>query len=312
MKSIYALHLFREYLKHKNYSENTLIRYEREVRDFLLWSGKEDVREMSKQDILNYRKYISECGRFAVSSQRGIMLCLGVFFKFMLRNESILVNPFEGLELGMKKRQGKRESVAVEKLNKFLDGMGGVGYLDLRDRAVFELMYGTGLRVGETARLNLTDIDFNVGKLFVNQGKGKKDRIVPVGEKAIGALKRYIEKGRSYLKKIEDREALFLTIQGVRLKVGNIEHALKKRFKKQFGEAKICPHMLRHSFATHMLEAGAGIKHIKDILGHSSIQTTAIYTHFNVKSMRKILKMYHPRENELYEEFKAEEYREIP
>lgn len=308
MKSVYALYLFREYLKNRNYSVNTLTRYEREVKGFLVWCEKSDIREVVKEDIYAYRKETARSGRYKVSTQRGIMLSLCMFFRFLLKNDYVLSDPLGGLELAMKKRQTKRESVDKEKLCEFLDGIDGVTFLDLRDRAVFELLYGTGMRVGEAVKLDVTDVDVNSGKLFVSQGKGRKDRVVPVGERALETLKRYVEKGRSYLTSITDTQALFLTTHGQRVKVCNIERALKNRYGRVYPDEKICPHMLRHSFATHMLEAGAGIKQIKDILGHSSIQTTSLYTHFNVESMRKIVKMRHPRENELYEEADVEEY----
>jgi len=306
MKSNYAIILFKEYLSNKNYSKNTIDRYKREVRDFILFTKKEDVRDMTKEDILNYRKEIYACGKYAKTSQNGIILSLSVFFKYLSRHEYILINPFDNLDLGMKKVETKRESIPEDKLKEFLDGINGNSYLDLRDRAIFELIYGSGLRVGEATNLNITDIDLNTGKIFIHDGKGKKDRVVPVGENTLLHIKKYIENARDYLSKIIDVDVLFLSINGRKLHVESIEYSLNKRFKNMFPDTKICPHMLRHSFATHMLEAGAGIKHIKDILGHSSIETTVIYTHFNINSMRKILKMYHPRENELYEEIKED------
>ena len=312
MKSNHALHLFTESLKNKNYSANTYGRYHREVRDFLLYLKTDDVREACKADILNYRKEINKSGKYGINSQRGIIFSISLFFRFLSRNEYILVNPFDNIDLSMKKTESKRESITEEKLSKFLDGISGNNYNDLRDRALFELLYGSGLRVGETCSLNMTDIDFHSGKIFIHEGKGRKDRIVPLGANTSGFLKNYVEKGRGYLKRIIDTEALFLTYNGIRIKVSTVENSLKKRFRKVFGDnEKICPHMLRHSFATHMLEAGAGIKHIKDILGHASIQTTIAYTHFNVASMKKLLKMYHPRENELYEEFDIEELKKL-
>lgn len=307
MKNNHALHLFTQYLKNKNFSKNTFSKYTREVRDFLIFIQKDDVREISKEDILSYRKNIYSCARYAKSTQRGIILSLLSFFKYLSKNEYILINPFDTLDLRMKKVETKRESISEAKLKKFLDGINGNNYLDLRDRAIFELIYGSGLRVGEVRHLNTTDIDLNAGKIFIEEGKGKKDRIVPIGKNTLSYIKKYIKNARCYLDKIIDSEALFLSINGKRMCVETIEYSLKKRFKKSFPGEKICPHMLRHSFATHMLEAGATIKHIKDILGHSSIQTTVAYTHFNVKSMKKILKMYHPRENELYEEVDEKE-----
>ena len=191
-------------------------------------------------------------------------------------------------------------------MNKFLDSLNGNDILEIRDRALFELIYGTGLRVGEVSRLDITDIDLNVGKALVRQGKWNKERIVPLGNNVIKYIKIYLEKARSdflkIVKRSDVREALFLTLKGNRMSVTGIEYTLKKRFNKLGLDVKICPHILRHSFATHMLENGASLKHVKDILGHNSMQTTVIYTPFNVKSLKRILKMYHPRENQLYEE----------
>jgi site-specific recombinase XerD len=123
--------------------------------------------------------------------------------------------------------------------------------------------------------MKMTDVNFQAGKIFIQEGKGRKDRIIPMGR---------------------------------RMSNKSINTALQKRAYRIFPDLKILAHQLRHSFATHILEAGAGIKQVKDILGHSCIESTVIYTHFNSVSMRKILKMYHPRENELYEEFDEEAY----
>jgi site-specific recombinase XerD len=306
MKSNNAIMMFKEFLVNRNFSEYTIKRYVREVRYFLLFIKKEDVKDLTKEDVFNYRKEIHRCGRYDSGSQRGIILSLSRFFKYLSRYEFILVDPFDSLDLKMAKRTTKRESVPEEDLKQFLDNIDGNSYLDLKDRAVFELLYGSGLRIGEACKLNMTDIDFQEGKAFIREGKGKKDRIVPIGKNTLNCIKAYIRKGRDYLKKIYDNDSLFLTYQGRRITPTNVEYVLKKRFKKMFGDKKICPHMLRHSFATHMLEAGAGIKQVKDILGHSSMQSTVTYTHFNTTSMKRIMKMYHPRENELYEEVKKE------
>jgi site-specific recombinase XerD len=308
MKTNIALELFTEYLVNRNFSDNTVKKYYCIVRDFFLFCMKKDVRNIGKDDIVTYQKEIHQCGRYSKNTQSGIMHTLNHFFRFLTRHEAILINPFDSIDIQIIKREFKRDGIAKDKLCRILDSIESNKYLDLRDRAMFELMYGCGLRVGETSRLKMTDVDFQTGKVYIYKGKGKKDRVVPVGKNALRILKRYIEYGRSYLSDVIDREILFLSCTGRRLKIESINCALKKRAKKHYPDMKIYSHMLRHSFATHMLEAGAGIKQIKDILGHNSIETTVYYTHFNAKSMKKILKMYHPRENELYKEFERKKY----
>mgnify|MGYP000678171646 CR=1 FL=1 len=218
------------------------------------------------------------------------------------------MNPCDFLDLETIRANTKRSTVEQKTISEILDSINSMKFLDLRDRSMFEMMYGIGLRVGEIVKLAVTDVDMREGKIFIRQAKGRKDRIVPIGKNALSLLKKYIEYGRNYLEKITDREILFLSGKGKRITVNDVAKALKKRAKTLYPDLRIYPHMLRHSFATHMLEAGAGIKHIKDILGHNSIETTVIYTHFNSQSLKKILKMFHPRENELYEEFPTEKY----
>ena len=142
--------------------------------------------------------------------------------------------------------------------------------------------------------------------------KGERTELFPWEAAPWNTLNLYIQKARpQFLKMVKNKEkssALFLTHRGNRLNEESISHNLKKRFKDQGIDMNITPHMIRHSFATHMLDHGAEIKAIKDILGHASIETTTIYTHFTVKSMKKLLRMYHPRENELFEEFDLAEW----
>ena len=314
-------HIFIEYLKNKNYSEQTLTQYSYNIRHFFEWlyddANKEDARDATGNDILSYRKYIENVevkskrcinNRYSRSTKRGFIKSLNVLFRFLSRNEYILSNPFDGLDLKMQRQYKERECFLEEEINKFLDSIECKDQIDVRDKALCELMYGTGLRVSEINKLNVTDIDLNLGKAVVKEAKGRKDRVVPLGNNVIYRLNIYLKKSRKYfLQNVKDksiRESLFFTSKGNRINAPVIRIMLKKRFNKinNDKEKKISPHILRHTFATHMLEHGAGIKHVKDILGHNSIQTTVVYTHFNVKSLKRILKMFHPRENQLYEE----------
>lgn len=311
-------YIFKKYLVSKSFKENTVKRYMREMKDFFNWlldkNSKNDLRDIVKQDILEYRKHIfvekkkgKDELRYKLCTQRGIMTTLFLVFRYFFRNEYILINPFDGLDLRMVKTYKTMESISEEDINLFLDSINEDSVLGLRDRAMFELMYGTGLRVGEVVKLDITDMDLNAGKLFIRQGKGGKDRIVPLGNNVLKHLKNYIKYGRPVLLDIvKDNTvslSLFLSLKGNRVNVAGIEYNLKKRFKEAGIRRKVSPHILRHTFATHMLEHGARIEDVKDILGHKSIQTTVIYTHFSVTGLKRILKMRHPRENELFHDF---------
>jgi site-specific recombinase XerD len=314
-------YLFGQYLAGRSCSPNTIARYLREVRDFLLWAGsrrgKEDLREIGKEDLIAYGREIAAARkqgkpRYSPCTRRGIMSTLFTLFRYCTRNEYILSNPFDGLDLRIMRTYRARDSIPEGRMHRFLDGIRGGGVVALRDRALFELMYGTGMRVSEAAGLDVTDVDMNAGKAFIRQGKGKKDRVVPLGESVLEPLRRYLSKARPLLlRKVTDPhqagQALFLTLKGRRISVANIEWELKKYFRELGSGARVYPHLLRHSFATHMLEHGARLKEVKEILGHASLQTTVAYTHFSAAGLKRILKRYHPRENDLYEECRLTE-----
>jgi site-specific recombinase XerD len=312
-------------LKNKNYSPETISHYSNDLKYFFKWFVKNDIREVTRSDIFTYIKYLKNVivtdkrckdNHFSKPTQMCKVKAVKMLFKYLLRHEYILVNPFDSIDLKVKKRYKLRKSIDINVMNRFLDSIDKDDVLSIRNRALYELMYGTGLRVGEIVKLDVTDIDLNLGKALVREGKGKKDRIIPLGNNVINKLKIYLKKSRKYfLKRIRDtntRNALFLSLEKRRLSIPSVRLILKKYFKKlNISDVSISPHVVRHSFATHMLEGGAGIKYVKDILGHTSVQTTVIYTHFSVKSLKRIMKMYHPRENELYEELKEDTYKKI-
>ena len=207
----YVDHIFTEYLKNKNYSEQTLIQYSYNIKHFFMRlyddANKEDARDVTGNDILSYRKYIENAevkskrcitGRYSRSTKRGMIKTLSVLFRFLSRNEYILSNPFDGLDLKMQKQYKERECLLEKEINEFLDGIECKDQLDVRDKALCELMYGTGLRVSEINKLNVTDIDLSLGKAIIKEAKGRKDRIVPLGNNVIYWLNIYLKKSRKY------------------------------------------------------------------------------------------------------------------
>jgi integrase/recombinase XerD len=323
MSLIYIyLEQFKIHCENRGLGKTTVKRYVSLTQEFILWLAKQkitDVREVTKEDILNYREYLLtkkdkkiKGETIAETTLQDKLNRVRDFFVFLLRIEKILRSPFEGLDFTLRRPfKRARKSISVEKINIFLDNIKPKDPFNLRDRTMFELLYGTGIRVGELCNLDVEDVDTKDNRLFIRSGKGNKDRIVPLGKNLTKWLDLYLKKGRLKLKKharkVEER-ALFLTRFGRRI----LKASVWKLFKQHLEEAGIentdkCVHMLRHSFATHMLENGAGIKQVKEILGHNRIQTTVCYTHFSIPGLRKILKQYHPRENELFHEFTYEE-----
>jgi len=321
-------YLHKQYMQGKGFSKSTVDGYSRGIRAFFKWlderQKKHDFREVNKEDLYAYQVYLYEAQsvrkinekRFKPSTQKAMLSSLKLFFRFLSRNDYLIRNPFDRITIDIITVDHIRESLPEKVINDFLDSFNLETIRDITDLALFELMYGTGLRVGEVCRLNVTDVDMNTGRLMVNEGKGNKDRIVPLGKNVITCLKLYLAKAREELIKLtktqSDSEALFLNSFGRRIRIATISRRLRQRFDAFNSETKkICPHMLRHSFATHILENGAGLKHVKEILGHKCIETTVRYTHFSIQSMKRIIKVYHPRENELYLELTTEEKERI-
>jgi integrase/recombinase XerD len=169
----------------------------------------------------------------------------------------------------------------------------GKGPILLRDSALLEFLYATGMRASEIIGLNISDINFSVS--FVRCfGKGSKERVVPVGRAALNAIKEYLEKGRPKFPQ-KDKEALFIDKNGERLSRQGLWLMVKKYVKKTGGKEKTSPHTLRHSFATHLLEKGADLRSVQEMLGHSDISTTQIYTSVSRERLKKMYLKAHPR-----------------
>jgi integrase/recombinase XerD len=306
--------VFKNYLEGRACSHSTVERYTYELKYFFFWARcekkKDDARDITSLDIEEYQEYLAEAKKedgekYSLRTRRGRMLSLSILFRHLYRCAYILANPFDRVTIIKKQRTAMRMTLTQEEAAAFLDGIRTDRAVGLRDRCIFEVLYGTGLRVSELCSLDVTDIDTSKGSLFVRNGKGKKERVIPMGKNLLRCVGKYLECSRvSFAVKKRTENAMFLTADGRRMPTPMIRQKLKYYLQKaQLWKKGITPHSLRHSFATHLLENGASLKHVKDLLGHESMQTTVIYTHFSVKSMKKIIKMHHPRENELYEEF---------
>ena len=274
----------------KNLSENTTKSYERDLKKLYLFLEKLNVTNYSdiKEEICS--AWIGELysqNNKPKSIQRHLSSAKG-FFRFLKKNNLISSSPFE-LVTAPKSSNTLPDVLSPEDVEQLLNFKPS-NTIEIRDMAIVELMYSSGLRVSETVNINISDFEENMSFLRVI-GKGSKTRLVPMGRFAINAINNWLNER---VKISNNTPALFLNSKGSRLSVRSIQLRLKKMAIKQ-GLPPVHPHMLRHSFATHMLESSGDLRTIQELLGHSSLSTTQIYTKLDYQHLAKIYDKSHPR-----------------
>jgi integrase/recombinase XerD len=296
--------VFVEYLMGKGLCAQTIVRKKVELERFLKSFENRDLRDIRENEIEEYFLDLHRRG-FANSTFVTARSTVTDLFMSLYRNELILANPMDLTEIVTRQNPKAKVILTEEEMARFLDSIETETGYGLRDRAIFEIMYGSGLRIGEVVALNVADADLSVNEVFIRQGKGRKDRIVPLGEVSKKYLAEWVkERRQAFLKDVaEDPGALFLSIRGVRISGSAIRFMLV-RYLNQSGIKKkgITPHSFRHSCATHLLERGADIIFVAELLGHESLETTCVYTREIVQGLKKTHRMYHARENQLYVE----------
>ena len=274
----------------KNLSENTTKSYERDLKKLYLFLDKLNVTNYSdiKEEICS--AWIGDLysqNNKPKSIQRHLSSAKG-FFRFLKKNNLISSSPFE-LVTAPKSSNTLPDVLSPEDVEQLLNFKPS-NTIEIRDMAIVELMYSSGLRVSETVNINISDFEENMSFLRVI-GKGSKTRLVPMGRFAINAINNWLNEREKIL---NNTDALFLNSKGSRLSVRSIQLRLKKMAIKQ-GLPPVHPHMLRHSFATHMLESSGDLRTIQELLGHSSLSTTQIYTKLDYQHLAKIYDKSHPR-----------------
>ncbi|MCK4543665.1 MAG: tyrosine-type recombinase/integrase [Spirochaetales bacterium] len=302
-----ARHLFYEHLVNRGLKESTIKRKGQELKRllrFLESRGKGDPRDVTAGDIEEYFLMLKSSG-YSQSTLITAHSTTGDLFYALYRHEMILDNPMELTDIYIKEKAGIRVVLSEEETERLLDSIEARTGFGLRDRALFELMYVSGIRIGETVSLDVQDIDFSLDEVMIRQGKGRKDRIVPLGQVCRKFMWKWIKEARAWFLKtnIHDDGALFLNRMGSRLSAGLVRYRLKHYVNLAGIEKEgVSPHSLRHSCATHLLMNGADIRYVQELLGHDSLETTVVYTRQIIEGLKKVHRMYHPRENELYRE----------
>lgn len=278
---------------------NTVVSYSTDIDKFLSFiSDKyhiDKIQDVKQENVREYLNFIYS-KQYSTASTRRIISSLRQFFLFLKKNNWIEKTPMTFIEAPkpMKKLPKVLNQIQVEQIIQAPDIQTSIG---IRDRAIFELMYATGLRVSELTHLQLDEIHLDLG--FIQTiGKGNKERIVPMGEEAIYWIDKYLDEVRfEFLSnsKTRNNKYLFLTQRGQPFTRQGIWKNLKKYTKIANIEIEVSPHMLRHSFATHILENGADLRMVQELLGHSDVSTTQIYTHITKHRLQEVYRKSFPR-----------------
>lgn len=289
---------FRHYMVvEKNLSPNTVQAYVRDLEQFSLFLAKQElndkgVESIAQIDVLLIRQYLAqlhkECSRTSIARKLSV---LKSFFRFLVRRGYLDDSPADSLSTP-RREQYLPKVLSAEQVGRFLDQSPphGQQLLAIRDLAIFELIYSCGLRVGELTSLNVASVDCDSRQVRV-LGKGRKERIVPIGRQACGAIQKYLSERNGF----ERGDALFLNQRGGRLTARSIQRNLKQRLLQFNLPTDVTPHALRHSFATHLLDAGADLRVIQELLGHASLSTTQRYTKVSFTHLAEVYDKSHPR-----------------
>jgi len=278
----------------KYYSQHTCKNYQRDLcrfSEFLLARGIDCWNQVSYNEVSAYAANRFRNGLKSRSIQRELS-SIRSFYQFLILQGAMKSNPAKEVS-APKGDQRLPRTCDAEQVGQLLKNRDKDDDLLVRDLAMFELIYSSGLRLAELVSINLTDIDLGQQQLIVT-GKGNKTRYLPIGIKAIDAIRRWL-KIRSDFCRLEDQPALFLSKLGKRISHRNVQTRLNQLVKRQSLDQQLSPHTLRHSFATHMLESSGDLRAVQALLGHANINTTQIYTHLDFQHLARVYDSAHPR-----------------
>ncbi len=289
-----ALAQLDEDLRRTNAAPRTRRAYAIDTLQFGAWADAHELAPtgVHVRDIRRYIARLSERGLSATTTARKLA-AIRALFRSQREHGHIEQSPADLLSTPRRGSYLPRVLKAPE-MARLLDSIPADGPLQLRDRALFELAYACGLRAEEIVSLDLSDVDYDAEQLRV-EGKGSKTRFVPVGEVALGAMRSYLERARTVLCGDGEQAALFLSRTGRRLSTSDVRRRLRAYSTRAGVQGALSPHALRHSFATHLLDGGADLRTIQELLGHSSISTTQVYTRVESARLRSAYARSHPR-----------------
>lgn len=297
-----AVDQFRGHMKVLKRSPATIHAYTYGLNPFFVFmdeKGVSDLRSVQRRHIEQYQAYLLECGTYTVNSVHVLMRAVRRFYDFLEATGKVLINPTDGLTAPELGDRLPRDVLTLTEIKKLLDAPDTSKPVGVKNKAILEVLYSTGIRVGELCALTIYDVDTRNGFLRVNLGKMKKDRVVPLGYKAQKYIAEYLGhvRGKQTIKNRDER-ALFINRNGNPVDRQNIQ-LLVKACARSVGITKtVTPHVLRHTCATHMVADGADIVHVQHLLGHESLDTTQIYTRVAQREVKQTHAQTHPREKD--------------
>lgn len=274
-------------------SFNTVVSYQRDIKSFVEYLSKENILRLNEVNSKWVQKYAATCHKQGLSGRTIARRVSAVkaWFRYLLKTGIVAENPVVGINVP-KNRQRLPRVLDVDQMNSLLRGDGNSIY-DKRDLAMWELLYSSGLRVSELVSTDIADVDLAAQEIRV-LGKGNKQRVVPIGRLALGAIAIWFSVRATFQTSV-DEVACFLTHNGRRMTSRNIQLRLRRWAKKFGSDESVHPHMLRHSFASHMLESSGDLRAVQELLGHSNISTTQVYTHLDFQHLANVYDASHPR-----------------
>lgn len=278
----------------KQLSKNTLESYKRDIKQYINYLVENNVGDLSqtnKTTVITYLIHLQNIGR-AVSTISRSIASIRCFYQFLMINKVIDHDPT--IKLTTPKSQKKLPNIlTLKEVDLLLSQPNGQTPKGIRDKAMLELLYATGIRVTELISIKMSDVNLELG--YINCATGTKERIIPIGTMALRAVVHYMNNAREVFTKSSDEEYLFLNTHGSKLTRQGFWKIVKAYTKNLNISTPITPHTLRHSFATHLIQNGADLKSVQEMLGHSDISTTQIYTHLSESKIKDVYNKTHPR-----------------
>ncbi len=296
------LALYLEWLQVRQYSGETVRTQRNHLDVFLRWCaerGLEDPHEITRPVLERYQRHLFHHRKrngqpLSFRSQHAMLVPVRSWFKWMTRQNHILHNPASELELPRRGHQLPKHVLTVEEVEQVLRQPDMRDPMGLRDRAILETLYSTGVRRSELIQLKLYDADLRNGTVFIRQGKGKKDRVVPIGDRAIAWIEKYLREIRPKLVVEPDDMTLFLSQYGEPISPDHLSGKVHDYVEAANLGKGGGPHLFRHTMATLMLEGGADVRFIQQMLGHANLSTTEIYAHVSIRQLKQVHRATHP------------------
>lgn len=299
---LYLTARYMEALRVRNFTEQTLYGRGKMLRYFRVYCeqiGVTQARQVTRAVMINYQSYLyhyrKEDGKaLTIGTQKAWLSCVTAFFSWLTREGLALYNPASDLELPRREVRLPKIILNAAEVEAILNVPDLSTPMGIRDRAILETLYSTGIRRQELCNLRLGDLDYDRGLVRIEQGKGHKDRYVPIGDRAVQWIEKYLLEVRPRLCPSLNEQAIFLNTLGTRMnanRLGSQVHGIIR--SAGIGKTGSC-HLFRHTFATLLLENGCDVRYVQEMLGHSKMETTAVYTHVAIKTLKEVHSRFHP------------------